>query len=243
LGLENYPHYRVSGRLENYLAENYSEDTNGEFGYLCQIIKSASENIAVLYKRLNKDRQRVFRVLCETTVADMAEGKFADIKKIEFEEIYEKYFSKIYNYIYYRVSNSAAADDLTSDTFYKAYLYYDKYDAKLGSRYTWLCAIARNVVNTNYKKSNRVGFVDALDENIISGDNTELEVEERELVGELGRLVFELPEKYRELVVMKYTLGKTNREIAKETGLSESNVGTILNRIVEKLRKKLETYV
>ena len=40
----------------------------------------------------------------------------------------------------------------------------------------------------------------------------------------------------RELVALKYGAGATNRAIAKLTGLSESNVGTILHRTVAALR-------
>jgi RNA polymerase sigma-70 factor (ECF subfamily) len=36
---------------------------------------------------------------------------------------------------------------------------------------------------------------------------------------------------------LKYGAGATNRAIAKLTGLSESNVGTIVHRVVETLRR------
>ena len=41
---------------------------------------------------------------------------------------------------------------------------------------------------------------------------------------------------------MKYGAELTNREIAHMTGLSESNVGTILHRVVVKLRMEWEKY-
>jgi RNA polymerase sigma-70 factor (ECF subfamily) len=52
----------------------------------------------------------------------------------------------------------------------------------------------------------------------------------------LGRLVAERPRRERELIALKYGAGATNRAIAKLTGLSESNVGTILHRTVVALR-------
>ncbi len=48
------------------------------------------------------------------------------------------------------------------------------------------------------------------------------------------------PDRERELVALKYGAELTNREIARMTGLSESNVGTILNRVVAKLRNEWE---
>ena len=52
----------------------------------------------------------------------------------------------------------------------------------------------------------------------------------------LGRLVADRPPRERELIALKYGAGATNRAIAKLTGLSESNVGTILHRTITALR-------
>jgi RNA polymerase sigma-70 factor (ECF subfamily) len=52
----------------------------------------------------------------------------------------------------------------------------------------------------------------------------------------LGRLLDRRPERERELLALKYGAEFTNREIARMTGLSESNVGTILHRAVEAIR-------
>lgn len=56
----------------------------------------------------------------------------------------------------------------------------------------------------------------------------------------LRHLLTRLPERERELVALKYGADMTNRAIAKQTGLSETNVGTILNRVVADLRRRLE---
>jgi RNA polymerase sigma-70 factor (ECF subfamily) len=52
----------------------------------------------------------------------------------------------------------------------------------------------------------------------------------------LAALLATLPPRQRELMAMKYGADMTNRAIARATGLSESNVGTILHRAVETLR-------
>ena len=53
----------------------------------------------------------------------------------------------------------------------------------------------------------------------------------------LRALLARLPDRERELMSLKYGAGATNRAIAKLTGLSESNVGTIVHRVVETLRR------
>ena len=52
----------------------------------------------------------------------------------------------------------------------------------------------------------------------------------------LARLLERLPERERELIALKYGADMTNRSIARLTGLSESNVGTILHRTIQVLR-------
>jgi len=56
----------------------------------------------------------------------------------------------------------------------------------------------------------------------------------------LRALLAQLPEREQELVALKYGAGLTNRQIAAMTGLSESNVGTILHRTIRKLRLQWE---
>jgi RNA polymerase sigma-70 factor (ECF subfamily) len=56
-------------------------------------------------------------------------------------------------------------------------------------------------------------------------------------IARLVRLVEQLPEREQELLALKYGAEATNRAIAGLTGLSESNVGTILHRAVTALRR------
>jgi RNA polymerase sigma-70 factor (ECF subfamily) len=56
----------------------------------------------------------------------------------------------------------------------------------------------------------------------------------------LNALLAELPQRERELVALKYCAGLTNRAIAGLLKLSESNVGTILERVTRRLREHWE---
>ena len=66
-------------------------------------------------------------------------------------------------------------------------------------------------------------------------------VQRQDDLARLGALLARLPGRERELVSLKYGAGLTNRSIARLTGLSESNVGTILYRVVRRLRAQWET--
>jgi RNA polymerase sigma-70 factor (ECF subfamily) len=54
----------------------------------------------------------------------------------------------------------------------------------------------------------------------------------------LASLLGTLSERDRELIALKYGAEMTNRDIAHATGLSESNVGTVLHRAVQALRER-----
>jgi RNA polymerase sigma-70 factor (ECF subfamily) len=64
--------------------------------------------------------------------------------------------------------------------------------------------------------------------------------EQRAEFAHLSRLLARLAERERELVALKYGAGLTNRAIARISGLSESNVSTILYRVTHQLRIELE---
>jgi RNA polymerase sigma-70 factor (ECF subfamily) len=79
--------------------------------------------------------------------------------------------------------------------------------------------------------------IDAADE-AIAASTPELEVASFSDMARLNALSAELPDRERDLLAMKYGAALNNRAIAQLTGLSESNVGTILSRTVEKLRSR-----
>jgi RNA polymerase sigma factor (sigma-70 family) len=64
--------------------------------------------------------------------------------------------------------------------------------------------------------------------------------EQAQDLGQLSHLLANLPERERELVSLKFGADLNNREISTITGLSESNVGTILSRVLQKLREQWE---
>src|SRR5438309_12039885 len=60
-----------------------------------------------------------------------------------FDQIYDEYKTSIYNYVYHLVGDREQADDLTQDTFLKAYKALPKMDGSLKLS-AWLYRIATN---------------------------------------------------------------------------------------------------
>jgi RNA polymerase sigma-70 factor (ECF subfamily) len=158
---------------------------------------------------------------------------------VDWESVYEEQLPRIYNYFRYRVGDDALAEDLTSATFEKAWRRRGQYRNDLSAFSTWLFTIARNVARDNFRRAR--GNLPL--ENVpLPADEHDPEhhAQQRFDTARLTQLLDQLPPRERELVAMKYGAELTNRAIAKLTGLSESNVGTILHRVIRKLRAAWE---
>ena len=69
-----------------------------------------------------------------------------------------------------------------------------------------------------------------------AGELVDATVERHTDFARLSALFARLTDREREIVALKYGATLTNREIAALIGLSESNVGTILSRVTQRLR-------
>jgi RNA polymerase sigma-70 factor, ECF subfamily len=153
----------------------------------------------------------------------------------EFEAVYQAELPRIYNFFRYRVGDDQVAEDLTAETFEKAWRNRERYRADLASFSTWLFSLARRIAADYYRRRKPTT---ALDETALAADLHTVEdvAQERAEFAKLAKLLARLADRERELVALKYGAGLTNRDIARLTGLSETNVSTILSRVTQQLR-------
>ena len=166
---------------------------------------------------------------------------------VDWNEIYAHELPRIYNFFRYRVGDDAVAQDLTSTTFEKAWRNRRRYSQDLSAFSTWLFTIARNTAIDHFRRHRETvsldavaGLAGALTGELVGEPGVESLVQQRSDVDRLTVLLQALTPRDRELVAMKYGGDLTNRQIAALTGLSESNVGTILYRVVRRLREQWE---
>src|SRR5215470_11151745 len=74
------------------------------------------------------------------------------ISDTDFEDFYKVELPRIYNFFRYRVGDGQFAEDLTSETFEKAWRNRDHYRRDLSAFSTWLFTIARRVAIDHYRK-------------------------------------------------------------------------------------------
>lgn len=153
----------------------------------------------------------------------------------DWDALYADQLPRVYNFFRYRVGHGAAAEDLTSVTFEKAWRARHRYRRDLGAFSTWLFTIARNVAIDHFRRTRRHAPLEDAAE-VPGGEGPEELAERRSDLDRLARLLGSLEARERELLALKYGAGLTNRAIARHTGLTESNVGTILHRTIKDLR-------
>jgi RNA polymerase sigma-70 factor (ECF subfamily) len=155
---------------------------------------------------------------------------------LAFDRLYRENRDAVYAYVAGLLRDRVAAEDVTAAAFERAYLKRDRFDPGRGSPRAWLFGIARNAALDELRRLRRQAPLrdELLDPLPVDTDHLVEAKESRLLVlAALG----ELDGRERELVALKFFAGLSNSEIAELLGISESNAGTRLNRVVNKLRE------
>jgi RNA polymerase sigma-70 factor (ECF subfamily) len=156
---------------------------------------------------------------------------------LDWNAVYAEQLPRVYNYFRFRIGRQSDIEDLTSRTFEKAWKARNQYRRDIAGFSTWLFGIARNVA-ADHLRSSRVHLpLEAADQSAAESSPEE-EVSRGSDMARLAQLTARLSERQREILALKYGAAINNRLIASITGLSESNVGTLLQRMVEKLRSQ-----
>lgn len=153
----------------------------------------------------------------------------------DWDALYAEHLPRIYRFFCYRVSDGPTAEDLTSATFEKAWRARQRYRHDLAAFTTWLFAIARNVANDHHRQHRDHVPLDDVHESA-GGPSPEEAAQQHDDFARLTRLMTKLPDRDREVLALKFGAELSHGNIARLTGLSESNVAVIAHRAVEKLR-------
>jgi RNA polymerase sigma factor (sigma-70 family) len=187
--------------------------------------------------------------------------EYSDIELVEeylngnqksFEILIKRYLKSLYNFIYGYVNNSEVADDITQNVFLKIWKNIDKFQ-KDKSFKTWIFCIAKNTVFDFFKKKKDVSFSQIensdefngneslnFEESIIDNENLPNEILEKKETKEfIGRILLDIPIKYREILKLYY-YGEFNfREISEILDEPMDTIKSRHRRGVIMLRKML----
>jgi RNA polymerase sigma-70 factor (ECF subfamily) len=154
---------------------------------------------------------------------------------MEFDQLYRSSRDDVYAYAAGLLRDRAAAEDVTATAFERAYRKRSRFDPRRGSPRAWLFGIARHAALDELRRRGRQAALaaDPVDPESVAAPTGG--VSERRIV--LADALQGLEPRERELVALKFFAGLSNTEIARVLEISESNAGTRLHRVLDKLRE------
>ena len=160
---------------------------------------------------------------------------------VPFAELFRAEYSTVYRYFYYRTGSRTMSEDLTQETFVRAYRAFARFDPSRASSATWLLTIARRLFVDEWRRTSQHVYAETeVPESVAGEESPEAELCRRETNAALYRAMAMLSERERHLIALKYAAGLRNREIARILGKSERHTAVLLCRTLAKLRKILE---
>lgn len=165
-----------------------------------------------------------------------------------YSELMRRYQRKILAFVYHMLKSShmeQLAEDLCSETFYKAFRSLHSFREIDASFSTWLYTIARNTVLSELRKQ-RSGSVPLEESGHVPVAPNELVPEHailrNEKVGMVREAINNLPEKQRSALILREYDQLDYQEIASILGQSVSAVKSLLFRARSSVKNQLEPY-
>jgi RNA polymerase sigma-70 factor (ECF subfamily) len=156
-------------------------------------------------------------------------------RKDTFAELVERYQTGLFRYVYSIVKDSDMADDITQDTFVKAYNSLGSYNPEFAFA-TWLYRIGHNTA-LNAIKANQTFSLDEEEvARIPAAVSDASSIEDREAA--VRAAVENLPLKYRTVIVLHYWQKKEYAEIAEILDVPIGTVKTWLHRAKAQLEEE-----
>lgn len=161
-----------------------------------------------------------------------------------FRFIVDRYQGKMFAYIMRLINHRDEAHDITQDVFLKTYKYLHRFDTERKFS-SWIYRIAHNESVNWLKKKTRVK-VESLDKHVedyglqlASSSNIEEQYVKAEVQNEVREAIDKLPEKYREVMILRYLEEQSYEEIGEHLNKPVNTIGTIINRAKKKLAQEI----
>lgn len=217
-----------------------------KYNHLCQIPAGAEPSGSK--RRIRNGQGKGMVELSDTiSVARQREDR-----KV-FDELVHRYHKHAYNIAYRMTGNRADAEDLTQDTFLKAYRFFGRYRRDLPFE-NWLYRIMSNIFVDWLRRRPKVR-IRSLDEPIQqeegeatldlpdSAEGPEALTVSNELDAEMQRALATLPKDFQLTVVLSDIEGLSYEEVSDVMGCSIGTVRSRLHRGRKLLREKLRPYL
>ena len=149
----------------------------------------------------------------------------------EFEEIYRAYFNDVYRYLLRLSGDQHVAEELTSQTFFKAMQGIQSFRGDCEVR-VWLCQIGKNCTHT----LDEAELLELPEE----GDSPEQLCERRDQAMRIRKVLHQLPEPYKEVFLWRVFAELSFKEIGQMFGKTHNWACVTYHRAKAMVRQRLE---
>lgn len=159
----------------------------------------------------------------------------------DFEQLYDTYFNDVYLYILRLSGNEHLAEEITSDTFFKAMKSIDSFRGDCDVR-VWLCQIAKNCYYSHIKKSNRTEQVDEAELKEIPdlAPSVAEEYARRDEIERIQKILHDVSEPYKEVFMWRVYAELSFKQIAQIFGKTENWACVTYHRARKMIKDRLE---
>lgn len=157
---------------------------------------------------------------------------------MEFDELYTTYFRDVYLYIRKLSNSEHIAEEITSDTFFKAMKSIDSFRGGCDIR-VWLCQIAKNCYYSYLKKASRANSIENIE---IEEPSISLEerISQKDTVKHIQEVLHEISEPYKEVFMWRVYAELSFKQIGQIFNKSENWACVTYHRARNKIKEKLE---
>ncbi|MBP3950234.1 RNA polymerase sigma factor [Bacillus suaedae] len=159
-------------------------------------------------------------------------------KKKLIQDWYNQYSKQILKYIALMTKDYSQAEDLTHETFLKAYDYMDGFKGRSHIK-TWLFRIAHNTTIDYLRKRKPLMFVKGILDQVSERTPEQIVIEGEEAVT-FYEALHRIKPKYREVIILRKVKGFSIKETAEILSLNENTLKSLLRRGLVELGKQLK---
>ena len=157
---------------------------------------------------------------------------------MEFEEIYATYFSDVYMYIRRLSRDEHLAEEITSETFFKAISSIESFRGDCDIR-VWLCQIAKNCYFTYLKKTQRIDSIEDI-EIAEQSENFEERFFQKDAAMQIQKVLHDIPDPYKEVFMWRVFAEMSFKQIGQIFHKSENWACVTYHRARKMIKERLE---
>jgi RNA polymerase sigma-70 factor, ECF subfamily len=158
----------------------------------------------------------------------------------QFGALYDRHFQQIYRFVYSRVREQTAAEDVTSEVFMKALKAIPRYQDTGRPFAAWLYQIAVNAIADRYRTQRPAQALDDFHDLSVAGPALDDLAAHRDEMRRIWALVEQLPTQQKTALVLKFQEDMKIEDIAVAMGKSPGAVKLLIHRGVSHLRDEAE---